>query len=96
MGKEVTAAGSGEGSCPSCQSFACVPVSALLELSPQALEAGAQTAYEWRTLGGWEGLGSYDLVRRVVETVLAEVQKAHTSKTTPLRSRQKVGAVGRH
>ena len=35
-------------------------------LPEEALEAGAQAVYDWRSLGGFEALGSYDLVRRVL------------------------------
>lgn len=50
--------------------------SASFELSDAEVEAGARAVSEWRSLGGFEHLGTYDLVRRIA----VAVQEAGRSK----------------
>ena len=47
-----------------------------VEITSEALEAGARAFSEWRSLSGEEDLGSYELVRRVVRAVLGASWKS--------------------
>ena len=49
-------------------------------LTDAQLEAGARAVSVWRSLGGFEYLGSYDLVRRVVGAVLEAAQLEQKAK----------------
>ena len=51
-----------------------------LELPYEALEASARSISEWRSLGDFEGLGSYDLSRRVFVSILEALKQGTKSK----------------